>query len=132
MARKDGSANQGIVADTVKADVLAVGTNARAVKTVQAAGDASVIVAAIDELRSAVAALALPERTEKQLAVEIDAMHKAAGAPTPDRDAIEAALKSFTTKTNMVADLTSSGTKLVTAITGVAGAIGIGLKALGL
>jgi hypothetical protein len=79
------SINEGIQADSVRADVIAVGRGARASKRT---GDTSrEVTIAVDQLRSAVEALNLPPHAQAAIHDDLRALHAVAesGAAEPER-----------------------------------------------
>ena len=92
------SVNEGIQANTVKADVLAVGRNARATKQVWSRTDLKALQNVMRELRHGIDVLRLPPERQKAVAVELDALDHIAKSPSPDADQAERSLSSLARK----------------------------------
>jgi hypothetical protein len=123
--------NQGIIG-TVQADVVAVGTGARASKVVHTAPDREAVGAALAELRQALAALALNPVARETVAVDVHTIEKEASAPKPDRDRIADLLSGLAGKLKMVGVVVGEGVALGEAIKKVAALLKVPLSLLGL
>src|SRR3954452_15263078 len=100
---KDGtSGNQGIQANTVTADVLAVGTHATAHKQVAIGATPQDFLNAIAQLHSALNYLALPTSAEQVLSADIKELTAATTTPKPDNARIQSHLKGLSDKLKMV------------------------------
>jgi hypothetical protein len=84
--QRRSSGNEGIQANNVKADVLAVGRGARASKTVLRGGDDQKLAAAIADLRSAIDALDLAAPAKRSIAADINRLEKPAETSQPGPD----------------------------------------------
>jgi hypothetical protein len=94
--------NQGIQANTVSAEVLAVGTRATAHKQMTVGATPQELLQAVAQLRSALEGLTLPAPAKQVLADDIKALTAATSAAKPDGADIQSHLKSLSDKLKMV------------------------------
>jgi len=100
-ASANGGHNEGIQANTVQAEVLAVWRGAQATKYSTAA-DAEALSRAVGELHAAIAALALPAPARQVLDQDVRALADVAGHEQPDPQAARGLLKGIADKLKMV------------------------------
>jgi hypothetical protein len=100
--KHDAAGNQGIQANAVTADVLAVGRNATAHKQVTMGATPQELLQAVAQLRSALEGLALPGPAKQVLADDIKALTAATSAAKPNSANIQLHLKSLSDKLKMV------------------------------
>ena len=116
----------------MQADVVAVGTGARASKVVHGTPDREAVEAALAELRQALGALTLSPVARETVAVDVHTIEKEATAPKPDRDRIAGLLSGLTGKLKMVGVVLGEGVALGEAIKKIAALVKVPLSLLGL
>jgi hypothetical protein len=94
--------NQGIQANTVTAEVLAVGARATAHKEVTKGATPQELLQAVAQLRSAFEGLTLPAPAKQALAEDIKALSAATSTAKLDGAHIQSHLKSLSDKLKMV------------------------------
>jgi hypothetical protein len=94
--------NQGIQANTVTAEVLAVGASATAHKQVTMGATPQEFLQAVAQLRSALEGLTLPAPAKHVLADDIKALTAAISSAKPDSANVQSHLKSLSDKLKMV------------------------------
>jgi len=130
--RHDTAGNQGIQANTVTADALAVGTHATATKQVTIGETPQAFLQAIAQLRSALDGLGLPAPAKHVLADDIEKLTAATTTPKPDSARIQSHLKSFCDKLRMVGVVIKDVTELWEPVKKIAERAIIPLHLLGL
>lgn len=93
-APKKTAGNQGIQANSVVADVLAVGQKATAYKNVQLGGQPGQVLEAITQLRVALNHAALPLPDKQAIAGHLDELASTSVTTKPERSKVQAILKS--------------------------------------
>jgi hypothetical protein len=96
--KPDAAGNQGIQANTVTADVLAVGMNAMAHKQVAVGATPEAFLQAITQFRSALEGLMLPTPAKQVLAADVEALTAASSASKSDNAKIQSHLKGLSDK----------------------------------
>ena len=123
--------NQGVVARSVTADVLAVGAHARATKTISLA-DGSALEAQIEALRRALDALTLTAQQRSMLDADLAKICEAAAKPDSHGTDAQTHLQSFCDKLKMVGVAVGEVAGLVAPIKQIAGLLQIPLHLVGL
>jgi hypothetical protein len=93
--------NEGIQAQTVQADVMAVGRGASASKHVESV-DGTALQQAVADLRTAVAQLMLAAPAKQALDEDVNEIERAVGPPAPNRDKAAQHLEKLGGKLKMV------------------------------
>ena len=96
--RARSAANEGIHANTVTADVLAVGRGARAEKTVIANGDQRALLDAIAALRAGIDRLQLPAAVTRPIAEDVAALERESQQKASSPEAAAGRITSIMTK----------------------------------
>jgi hypothetical protein len=95
-AKKTAPGNQGIQANSVVADVLAVGSKATAYKRVETGAIPEEFLKAITQLRMALSHTGLPQTDKQLLTGQIDALASGANQSIPERSKVQGVLKTVT------------------------------------
>ena len=132
--RKGTSINEGIQANNVNADVLAVGRGASASKSVISNSDGmrEELLSALTEIRAAVVDLLedVPARTE--IEVEIDVVEEIVKKDEIAVDAVDGALAKVASKLDGAGVVLSKASAMIEPIKKIGKLIGLSLKFLGL
>jgi hypothetical protein len=104
---KRSQVNQGIQANTVTADVLAVGSHATAHKTVGAAPQQEEVSRLVAQLSAGLAALNLQSHAKKAVEADVNSLHAATQAPQPQPERVAAIMENLTGKLKMIGVLVS-------------------------
>lgn len=126
MMSKKPSVNEGIVANTVSAEVIAVGRNSTATQT-RSSIDIHQFRSTVGELRAALDAQKLPENTRSALSEHVSQLEQEADKPSPDRGRVEGALKALSSSVKMLGEFVSNATVILGPITKIAGLFGLTL-----
>jgi len=129
MTRKPSSGNQGIQANTVTAEVMAVGYRAQATKTVTAA-DRDSLARAISQLGETIDRLGLAPAPRALLEKEVKGLTEAASGPTPDPAKAKSHLEGIVEKLGMVGTIVKDVAGLVEPMSKIAGLLHIPLAFL--
>jgi hypothetical protein len=123
--------NSGIQANNVTADVLAVGTGARAVKTVHAGADAAQLQRLIAELRNGFSQLSLQPQAHAALAEDIASLDQAAKDAAQNKpvrpESVSPILSSIVGKLKMVGVVLGDVAALAEPVKKIVGLLGIPL-----
>ncbi|MEH2488920.1 hypothetical protein [Bradyrhizobium sp. AZCC 2230] len=101
------SGNEGIVAESVSAQVMAVGRNARASQAVSS-GDLAEFRASLEELKAAIGKLALPDGARASVSGHVAELEAEAAKASPDRGRVEGALRSLAASTKLIGEFVSN------------------------
>ena len=123
--------NQGIQATTVNADVLAVGRNATASKTVLGGDQHAQLAQAVSQLVTALNRLQLQARAKAAIAEDLTNL-RAAVETGPSADRVGGILQSLSGKLRMVGVVLTQVAALSDPVTKIAGLLKIPLHLLGL
>jgi hypothetical protein len=127
MTRKPGiSANEGILADSVSAQVLAVGRNATAVQNLSS-GDLAQFRSLITELKQAIEGLQLPEKAKVSVSEIVSGLETEAAKAAPDRNRVEGALKSLSSSAKLLGEFVSNATIILGPIAKIAALFGFAI-----
>jgi hypothetical protein len=129
MTRKPSSGNQGIQANTVTAEVMAVGYRAQATKTVTAA-DRDSLARAISQLGETIDRLGLAPAPRALLEKEVKGLTEAASGPSPDPAKAKTHLEAIVDKLGMVGTIVKDVAGLVEPMSKIAGLLHIPLAFL--
>lgn len=124
--------NQGIHAKIVNADVLAVGEGAKAVKNIVNTGTGPEIVAALGEMRKALAELSLPRENRQEILDLIKSFQDSAIDESPNSDELQGKLQKIIGRMKAAGILISESTSLIEPIKKIARLIGAALPWLGI
>lgn len=130
--RNPNSGNQGIQANSVVADVLAVGPNASAQKRVEMIRRPEEYAKAIHELRAALDQLALPLPSKQSVGRQVDRLANVTADPNPNRSKIKAVLKSITDTIHSTGSAVKDLSDMLDPITKIATLAAIPLHLIGL
>ncbi|MDD9943679.1 MAG: hypothetical protein OXU20_21740 [Myxococcales bacterium] len=133
MGTKRSSVNEGIQANSVSADVLAVGRGARATQHVTL--DATLRVSLVNQVEQLDGALrnAVPGQPAREvLAEDVAALKTAIERPEPDRQGATRALESLHDKLKMVGVVLADTAELIGPVKAIASALQLTLRFLGL
>jgi|SRR5271165_4931896 len=122
--------NEGIRANSVTADVLAVGRGAQATK--YSAGNAQDLAKAIEQLRAGLECLNLQPQAKEAIKEDLVELNAAAESKQPQADRAGRALQSLSGKLKMVGVVLSEVVSLSEPIRQIAGLLQIPLHMLGL
>jgi hypothetical protein len=127
MKRKsDASGNQGIIADTVSAQVMAVGKNATAIQNLSS-GDLSQFRASLQELKTAIEGIALPEKAKASISEDVNGLEAEAAKATPDRGRVEGALRSLASSAQLLGEFVSNAGTILAPIAKIAAIFGFAI-----
>lgn len=126
MSKKTSEGNQGIVATSVIAEVMAVGENSTAIQN-RLSVDVYQFRSTVSELRGALNALKLPENTRSTLSEHVAQLEQEADKPSPDRSRVEGALKALSSSVKMLGEFVSNATIILGPIAKIAGLFGFAL-----
>jgi hypothetical protein len=126
MSKDRTEGNKGIIATTVKAEVLAVGENATAIQH-RASVDIRQFRSSVSELRAALDTLKLAESTRSALSEHVSQLELEAEKPSPDRSRVEGALKALSSSVKMLGEFVSNATIVLGPIAKIAGLFGLTL-----
>lgn len=126
MSKVTSEGNQGIVATSVKAEVMAVGENSTAIQN-RSSVDIHQFRSTVSELRGALNALKLPENTRSTLSEHVAQLEQEANKPSPDRSRVENALKALSSSVKMLGEFVSNATTILAPIAKIAGLFGLAL-----
>ena len=129
--RRSTSVNEGIQADTVTADVLAVGRGAEAVKTVHGNAESEKLVAAVQSLRSQLDNLSLTKPQRDELDQHAQALEHVASSKPANSPEAQSAFAKFLDKLKDVGVVVKETAELVAPIKTIAGLVHLSLTALG-
>lgn len=129
--RSSGTGNQGIQAESVHAEVLAVGAGARAIKTVSGLSSDD-LERAIGDIRAAIGRLGVQPEAKESLAEDLNGLHAAATVPAPDRREVQGFLKNITEKLKITGTVIREVAELAEPVRNIATNFGIPLSLLGL
>ena len=124
--------NEGIQGN-VTADVLAVGRNARATKTVTISSQGRAEMDdAIARLNKAIAAMQVPPAAQRALKEDVSRLQSAVSEPEPDHAKVGSILENIAGKLKMVGDITKSTVEIFEPLGKIAGLFHLSLAAIGL
>ncbi|MBR0959472.1 hypothetical protein [Bradyrhizobium japonicum] len=126
MSKEHSDANKGIIAGSVRSEVIAVGDNATAVQH-RSSVDVQQFRSSVSELRGALDGLRLPESTRTALSEHVSQLEHEAENPTPDRSRVEGALKALSSSVKMLGEFVSNASIILGPIAKIAGLFGITL-----
>lgn len=130
--RRQANGNEGIQGN-VTAEVVAVGRNARASKTVTLSDQGRVeLDQAIAQLHQAIAALQVPPAAQQALKEDVSRLQSAATEDQPDHSKVGSILENIAGKLKMVGDVTKNAVALVEPLGKIAGLFHLSLAAIGL
>jgi hypothetical protein len=130
--RRQASGNEGIQGN-VTADVVAVGRNARATKTVTLSDQGRVeLDQAIAQLHQAIAGLQVPPAAQQALKEDVSRLQRAATEDQPDHSKVGSVLENIAGKLKMVGDVTKNAVELFEPLGKIAGLFHLSLAAIGL
>jgi hypothetical protein len=129
MTRKPSTGNQGIQANTVTAEVMAVGYRAQATKTV-AAVDHDSLARAITQLGETIDRLGLAPAPRALLEKDVKGLTQATSGPKPDPARAKTHLEGIVEKLGMVGTVVKDVAGLVEPMTKIAGLLHIPLAFL--
>ena len=130
--RRLHASNEGIQADVVKADVLAVGRGARAVKTVLSDSDHMRLVAAVSMLGKQIDSLKLPKEHAAELASHAQEIGRAVAKADVNSTEVQSATGKFLQRLKQFGVAVKEVAGLVTPLETIGGLLHISLSALGL
>lgn len=130
--RRSTSTNEGIQADTVTADVLAVGRGAKAVKTVHGNADSEKLLAAVRSLRSQLDNLPLTKSQRDDLDQHAQTLEHVASSKPANSPEAQSAFAKFLDKLKDVGVVVKETAELVAPIKTIAGLVHLSLAVLGL
>ena len=131
MKNHRSGSNEGIQGD-VKAEVLAVGRGAQAVKVVQGPLDSEALESILGDMRAAIAALQLTPIAHETLNRDLGQLEEAVKTPKPDRDRIGGVLTNLAGKLKMVGVVLTDGLALGESFKKIAAMVHLPLRALGI
>ena len=126
------SGNEGIQADSVKADVLAVGRGAKALKIVKSDADILELAKAISELRKELEKLNMNGTARAAVEEDIAALETEAGKRPSDPQEMGNLLQRIAGKLKMVGVVVTEVGSLSESMRKLAELVGLSLKSLGL
>ncbi len=133
MTRKNHStSNEGIQANVVKADVLAVGRGAQAVKMVLRESDREDILTAVGEIRRELGALKLEKAYEEEVQRHAQELERAATKKNASPAEVKGALGGLLEKLKQAGVIVSEVAGLVSPIQTIAGLLHLTLSSFGL
>ncbi len=133
MTRQRGaSGNEGIQANTVTADVIAVGRGARATKTVLADGDRKQLLEALGKIQTEVDKLNLDAAQRDEIKQHAAQVERTLTVKQPDPVAAQGALQKFVGKLKTVGVIVNDAAGLVAPLHTIAGLLHLSLSAIGL
>jgi hypothetical protein len=121
------STNSGIQANTVTADVIAVGNHARASKVVNAQGANQELLDSIAELRNAIAAMPLARPAREALEEDVVNLDSAATGKDTHPDQVKGVLGGIVGKLKMVGVVMSDAVAIATPLKKIAEMFGLQL-----
>lgn len=124
--------NEGIQADTVTADVLAVGRGAKAVKTVHGNAESEKLLAAVQSLRSQLDNLPLTKPQRDDLDQHAQTLEHVASSKPANSPEAQSAFAKFLDKLKDVGVVVKETAELVAPIKTIAALVHLSLTALGL
>jgi len=130
--RPQASANEGIQADNVTADVMAVGHGAQAIKTVYGALEQQRMLSEIAALRRGLDALGLDPNARAVVEEDVSKLEEASKKEKPDPAEVEGLLQSIAGKLKMVGVILAETLALNQPLKQIAALVGASLKTLGL
>ena len=128
MSKKKASVIEGIQANNVTAEVLAVGRGAKAVKTVGIGAEE--LADTITQLRNALNELNIDHDTRKAANGDLDRLVTATRNKQPDKHEIGGILQSITRRLKSVGVVLSEAISLSESISKIAGLFGIALRTI--
>jgi hypothetical protein len=133
MTRKSSpGGNEGIQANVVKADVLAVGRGARAVKTVLASSDQKELLAAVAKLNQHLQSLAIDKAQLQELSKHTEQIREAVSKPQVDSTEVQGAAAKFVQRLKEVGVAVKEMAGFVAPLRTIGGLLHISLTTLGL
>jgi hypothetical protein len=122
--------NEGIQANNVTADILAVGRGAKAIKIVRSAAEAHELIKAIRELQQGLDELNLNPTAREVVEEDITELENIVILKHPDPEEIERLLKSMANKLKMVGVILAEVIALSTPISKIVKILGLSLKVM--
>ncbi|MET4040542.1 hypothetical protein [Bradyrhizobium sp. RT6a] len=127
MSRKsDASGNQGIIADTVSAQVMAVGTNATAIQSLSS-GELAQFRASLQELKTTIEGIGLPEQAKASISEHVKGLEAEAAKANPDRGRVEGALRSLASSAKLLGEFVSNAGTVLAPIAKIAAIFGFSI-----
>lgn len=126
------SANEGIQANVVKAEVLAVGRGAKAVKTVLAESDRQEILTAVHSLQQELGKLKLDKPHLEAILQHAEELKSSAAQKQPSPEKVQGSLGMLITKLKQVGVVVKEVSGLISPIQTIAGLLHLSLSSLGL
>jgi ABC-type transporter Mla subunit MlaD len=126
------SVNEGIQANVVKADVLAVGRGARAVNTVLAESDRQEILTAVRSLQQELGKLNLDKPHLEAVMQHAEELKRNVAQKQPSPEQVQGSLGTLITKLKQVGVVVKEVSGLVSPIQTIAGLLHLSLSSLGL
>ncbi len=130
--RAERAGNEGIQAQSVKADVLAVGRGAKAIKVVKGSVESLELIKAIAELRQGLDTLKLDAAARAVVEEDVSALGTEAEKKQPDAQEVSNLLQRIAGKLKMVGVVLTEAIALSEPIKRIAELAGVSLKSLGL
>lgn len=130
--RGSSQVNEGIQADTVTGDVIAVGRGAVASKTVYSSGGQAELLRAIEQLSGALESLGLQPHAQAALNEDVRELRSVASAKEPRADRAAHALEGLSGKLKMAGVVLSHAAALAEPVRKIAGLLHIPLHLIGL
>ena len=127
-----GSINEGIQADSVSAEVLAVGRNAKATKIVKSAADSQKLLDALSELRQGLESLNLNAPAAAAVQEDVTTLENTIKQDQPDKPEVESILRGIAGKLKMVGIVLSEVIALSSPVSKIAAILSLSLKSIGL
>ncbi len=118
--------NQGIIADNVSAQVIAVGKNARAIQNLSSV-DLEHFRSSVAELKSAIDGLKIPEKAKASISEHVSGLETEAGKSAPDRGRVEGALKALSSSAKLLGEFVSNATIILGPIAKIAALFGLAI-----
>jgi hypothetical protein len=120
---RDVTRNEGIIADSVHAQVLAVGSNATAV---QAFSDNTMreFQSHVLELKQAIDSINIPKKAKDVISAQVNELERESHASAPDKGRVESLLKTLSSSAKMLSELVSSASVILGPIAKIAALFG--------
>jgi uncharacterized protein (UPF0147 family) len=120
---KSVTRNYGILAETVNAQVLAVGKNASAVQ-VLSEREIGEFRSCITELKQAIDNINIPKNARVAISKQVSELEKESRKSSPDKGRVESLLKTLSSSAQMLSELVSSASVILVPIAKIAALFG--------
>jgi hypothetical protein len=117
------SSNEGVIADTVTANALAVGKNATAQSF--SSVDIAQFRSSVAELKQTIERLELPARAKATISENVSGLEAEAAKAAPDRSRVEGSLKSLSSTTKLLGEFVSNATIILGPVAKIAALFGL-------